>query len=67
METNVVVSPGAAEGKRSSTGAAPEVKRWSASLDYLQITTDRLREPMQKISSKLMELMGIQLKEDEEQ
>jgi integrase len=33
---------------------------------YLQITTDRLREPMQKISSKLMELMGIQLKVDEE-
>lgn len=28
---------------------------------YLQITTDRLREPMEKISSKLMELMGIEL------
>lgn len=26
---------------------------------YLQITTDRLREPMEKISAKLMELMGI--------
>lgn len=26
---------------------------------YLQITTDRLREPMEKISTKLMELMGI--------
>jgi len=30
MEKNVVVSPGAAEGERSSTGAAPQVKRWSA-------------------------------------
>ena len=29
MEKNVV-SSGAAEGERSSTGAAPEVKRWSA-------------------------------------
>lgn len=28
---------------------------------YLQITTDRLREPMEKISSKLMELMGVEL------
>jgi len=26
---------------------------------YLQITTDRLREPMERISCKLMELMGI--------
>jgi len=26
---------------------------------YLQITTDRLREPMERISTKLMELMGI--------
>jgi hypothetical protein len=26
-----VVSPSAAEGERSLTGAAPEVKRWSAS------------------------------------
>ncbi len=26
---------------------------------YLQITTDRLREPMERISAKLMELMGI--------
>ena len=29
MEKNVV-SPGAAEGERSSTGAAPEAKRWSS-------------------------------------
>lgn len=29
MEKNVV-SPGAAGGERSSTGAAPEIKRWSA-------------------------------------
>jgi transposase len=29
MEKNVV-SPGATEGERSSTGVAPEVKRWSA-------------------------------------
>lgn len=28
---------------------------------YLQITTDRLREPMERISCKLMELMGIPL------
>ena len=26
---------------------------------YLQITTDLLREPMQRISTRLMELMGI--------
>jgi integrase len=26
---------------------------------YLQITTDRLRDPMERISTKLMELMGI--------
>jgi hypothetical protein len=25
---------------------------------YLQITTDRLREPMERISTKLLELMG---------
>jgi len=31
---------------------------------YLQITTDRLREPMEKISTKLMELMGIPVIED---
>lgn len=30
MEKNVVISPCAAEGERSSTGAAQEVKRWSA-------------------------------------
>jgi integrase len=27
---------------------------------YLQITTDRLREPMERISTKLMELMGVE-------
>jgi integrase len=26
---------------------------------YLQITTDRLREPMEQISAKLLELMGM--------
>ena len=26
---------------------------------YLQITTDRLREPMERVSTKLMELMGV--------
>lgn len=30
---------------------------------YLQITTDRLREPMERISAKLMELMGIPVAE----
>lgn len=30
MEKNVSISPGVAEGERSSTEAAPEVKRWSA-------------------------------------
>lgn len=31
----------------------------SVTSGYIQITTERLREPMERISSKLMELMGI--------
>jgi len=34
---------------------------------YLQITTDRLRDPMERISSKLMELMGIPVPEPAEE
>jgi transposase len=54
MEKNVVVSPGAEEGERSSTGAAPEVtKRWSANRKKEVVLRLMRGEPVDALSREL--------------
>ena len=48
-----VVSPGAAEGERSSTGAAPEVKRWSANRKKEVVIRLMRGEPVDALSREL--------------
>jgi hypothetical protein len=48
-----VVSPGAAEGERSSTGAAPEVKRWSANRKKEVVLRLMRGEPVDTLSREL--------------
>lgn len=52
MQKNVV-SPGAAEGERSSTGAAPEVKRWSANRKREVVLRLMRCEPVDALSREL--------------
>jgi len=53
MKTNVI-SPGAAEGERSSTGAAPEVtKRWSANRKKEVVLRLMRGEPVDTLSREL--------------
>jgi len=47
------VSPGAAEGERSSTGAAPEVKRWSANRKKEAVLRLMRGEPVDALSREL--------------
>ena len=53
--------PGAAEGERSSTGAAPEVKRWSANRKKEAVLRLMRGEPVDALSREL----GIVLKSGE--
>ena len=48
-----VVSPGAAEGERSSTGAAPEVKRWSSNRKKEVVLRLLRGEPVDTLSREL--------------
>ena len=52
MEKDVSVS-GAAEGERSSTGAAPEVKRWSANRKKEVVLRLMRGEPVDALSREL--------------
>lgn len=52
MEKNVV-SPGAAEGERSSTEATPEVKRWSANRKKETVLRLMRGEPLDALSREL--------------
>jgi len=45
--------PGAAEGERSSTGAAPEVKRWSANRKKEAVLRLMRGEPVDALSREL--------------
>ena len=45
--------PGAAEGERSSTGAAPEVKRWSANRKKEAVLRLMRGEPIDALSREL--------------
>jgi len=49
----IVVSPGAAEGERSSTGVAPEVKRWSANRKKEVVIRLMRGEPVDALSREL--------------
>lgn len=54
MEKNVVsCSPGAAEGERSSTGAAPGVKRWSSNRKKEVVLRLMRGEPVDALSREL--------------
>jgi len=50
---NNVVSSGAAEGEHSSTGAAPEVKRWSANRKKEVVLRLMRGEPVDALSREL--------------
>ena len=50
---NNVVSSGAAEGEHSSTGAAPEVKRWSANRKKDAVLRMMRGEPVDTLSQEL--------------
>jgi transposase len=53
MKKEETVSPGAAEGERSSTGAAPEVKRWSANRKKEAVLRLMRGEPIDALSREL--------------
>jgi len=52
MVKNVTVS-GAAEGKRSSTGVTPEIKRWSANRKKEDVLRLMRGEPVDALSREL--------------
>ncbi len=53
MKKDEIVSPGAAEGERSSTGAGTEVKRWSANRKKEAVLRLMRGEPIDALSREL--------------